>query len=161
MFYDDLLVAKDHIASGVAGRLAAAAEGPEPADDARRPATSAHDLETPLDEALERCVKNLGDLERLVRPAATRLDFLDDKDWRTARELLADDQRGAGRTDPDRALPSWMGPLVDRDAADDLDLAELLALTRARPARDSADLPHRWWTRAARAGLQDEAGNTW
>ena len=91
-FYDDLLVAKDHIAERL--RLVDSPLRPKalslrttastaPADLVRR------DLETPLDEALERCVKNLGDLERLVRPAATRLDFLDDKDWRTARELLS------------------------------------------------------------------------
>ena len=87
-------------------------------------------------------MKNLGDLERLVRPAATRLDFLDDKDWRTARELLSRTINAArAATDPDQALPSseW-GRLVDRDAADDLDLAELLALTRGEDWReDSAD----------------------
>ena len=54
-----------------------------------------------------------------------------------------DDAINAARaaTDPDQALPSseW-GRLVDRDAADDLDLAELLALTRGEDWReDSAD----------------------
>ena len=144
-FYDDLLVAKDHIAERL--RLVDSPLRPK-ALSLRTTASTApadlvrHDLETPLDEALERCVKNLGDLERLVRPAATRLDFLDDKDWRTARELLSRTINAArAATDPDQALPSseW-GRLVDRDAADDLDLAELLALTRGEDWReDSAD----------------------
>ncbi len=144
-FYDDLLVAKDHIAERL--RLVDSPLRPK-ALSLRTTASTApadlvrSDLETPLDEALERCVKNLGDLERLVRPAATRLDFLDDKDWRTARELLSRTINAArAATDPDQALPSseW-GRLVDRDAADDLDLAELLALTRGEDWReDSAD----------------------
>jgi len=144
-FYDDLLVAKDHIAERL--RLVDSPLRPK-ALSLRTTASTApadlvrSDLETPLDEALERCVKNLGDLERLVRPAATRLDFLDDRDWRTARELLSRTINAArAATDPDQALPSseW-GRLVDRDAADDLDLAELLALTRGEDWReDSAD----------------------
>ena len=134
-FYDDLLVAKDHIAERL--RLVDSPLRPK-ALSLRTTASTAPadlvrtDLETPLDEALERCVKNLGDLERLVRPAATRLDFLDDKDWRTARSCCSRTINAArARRTPTRRAPSseW-GRLVDRDAADDLDLAELLALTR-------------------------------
>ena len=112
-FYDDLLVAKDHIAERL--RLVDSPLRPK-ALSLRTTASTApadlvrHDLETPLDEALERCVKNLGDLERLVRPAATRLDFLDDKDWRTARELLSRTINAArAATDRTRRCPRRSG----------------------------------------------------
>lgn len=82
----------------------------------------------------------LAELERLVRPAATRQDFLDEADWRRALALLSRaiaDARGA--TDPDRPLPSeeW-GRLVDRDApGESLDLAELLSLQRIELGDDA------------------------
>ena len=142
-FYDDLLVAQDHISE----RLRLVDSPLRPATLRLRTTASTSpldlvraDFEVPLDEALEQCVKNLGDLERLVRPAATRLDFLDEKDWRKARELLSrtiNDARAA--TDPDRPLPSadW-GRLVDRDGAGDLDLAELLELQRGSGWREDS-----------------------
>ena len=164
-FYDDLLVAKDHIAERL--RLVDSPLRPK-ALSLRTTASTApadlvrHDLETPLDEALERCVKNLGDLERLVRPAATRLDFLDDKDWRTARELLSRTINAArAAADPDQAPLVGVGPVggprrrrrPGPRRAPRADAGRGLARGLNRPAGHVLG-----GHGAARAGLQDEAG---
>lgn len=73
-----------------------------------------------VDEALERVIRSLNDLERLLRPAASRTDSLAVDDWRRALKLLQRalaDARAA--TDPDRPLPAdqW-GMLLDEARTD-------------------------------------------
>lgn len=136
-YYDDLLIAKRKVAEQLTL-----------VDSPMRPAAlrlkttasfSPHVLarmshgRTPIDEALERVLHWLSELERLVRPAATRRDFLDDADWQKALGLLQRAMAEArAATDIDRPLPAadW-GRLVDRDPPDaDIDLGDLLLLQR-------------------------------
>mmetsp|Transcript_17920 Transcript_17920/g.54811 ORF Transcript_17920/g.54811 Transcript_17920/m.54811 type:complete len:293 (-) Transcript_17920:227-1105(-) len=97
---------------------------PRRADVVLRRATSGapNERTTPvyllLDEALESVLTLLSELERLVRPAATRTDSLTNDDWRRALKLLQRAMHQARlATDPDRPLPvaDW-GRLTDLDA---------------------------------------------
>ena len=87
-----------------------------------------------IDEALERVLHWLSEIERLIRPAATRQDFLDTEDWQRALELLQRAMAEArAATDPDMPLPaSHWGRLIDKDEPNygDLDLHDLLLLQR-------------------------------
>mmetsp|Transcript_27724 Transcript_27724/g.83111 ORF Transcript_27724/g.83111 Transcript_27724/m.83111 type:complete len:481 (-) Transcript_27724:20-1462(-) len=138
-YYDDLLIAKRRVAEQL-----------HLVDSPMRPATlklrtmsttapaelaagaGLGDDDALVDEAVERILHSLSELERLVRPAATRQDFLDEAEWRAAYALLQkaiSEARAA--TDPDRPLPaSEWGRLVDQDEAVSLDLTDLLELQR-------------------------------
>lgn len=76
---------------------------------------NAADAQPLLDETLERVVRWLGDLERILRPAALRTDSLTSEDWRKALKLLQralHDARAA--SDPDIPLPASMwGHLIE------------------------------------------------
>lgn len=75
-----------------------------------------------VDEALERVVRWLGELERTLRPAALRTDSLQSEDWRKALKLLQRTIAEArAATDPDLPLPAsdW-GKLLEASPVDKL-----------------------------------------
>ena len=160
-YYDDLLLAKRRVSEQLQlvdspmrpaalrlktmatasphalARQAAAARSDGDGDDRRRQDEAAG--QQFVDEALERVLARLNEIERLVRPAATREGYLDAADWERALALLqAVLAEARAATDPDAPLPaSEWGRLVDEDEPDygDLALSEIADFNRLRDER--------------------------